>query len=103
MVKRGGRARPSGQLQLFGPETLTALAGALGGANQSGNTSDPAAAALDATSRRATAYATDVRPTTAGIGASFSPAEEKLIEEYFRYLDQQGNLNQKPGPGTVTP
>ena len=94
MVKRGGRSSPKAQqLQLFGPETLTALAGALSGNQQQGNTSDAAAANLDATGRRATAYATDVRPTTAGVGASFSPAEEKLIEDYFRLLDEEAEKN----------
>ena len=92
MVKRGGHSSPKAQqLQLYGPETLKALAGATSGNQQQGNTSDPAAANLDAASHRATAYATDVRPTTAGVGASFSPAEEKLIEDYFRLLDEEAD------------
>ncbi len=88
MVRRGGRAQPnSPQLQLFGPETLTALAGARSGNQQAHQAGQGAGVALDANGRPATAYATDVRKTTAGVGASFSPAEEKLIEDYFRNLD----------------
>jgi chemotaxis protein histidine kinase CheA len=90
MVKRGGRTSPKGQqLQLFGPEALTALPGARGGNQQQGNNGNASADNLEANSRRATAYETDVRKTTAGVGASFSPAEEKLIEEYFRLLDEE--------------
>jgi chemotaxis protein histidine kinase CheA len=86
-VRRGGRSSPSGeQLQLFGPESLSALAGATSGQQKNGAPAN-AAGASAAEARAATAYATGTRATTAGVGATFSPGEQVLIEDYFRRLD----------------
>jgi len=99
MVRRGGRNTPSGApMQLFGPEALSALSGAIAG-QQSGGA--PAAAATSNDSgpaRAATAYEAGTRTTTAGVGAAFSPGEQVLIEDYFRRLD-----GGTAAPGTPTP
>ena len=88
MVRRGGRSTPNGQpMQLFGPEAMTALSGATSGQQKSGAPANAAAAGDADQARAATAYGTGTRPTTAGVGASFSPGEQVLIEDYFRRLD----------------
>ncbi len=88
MVRRGGRSTPNGQpMQLFGPEALTALSGAASGQQKSGAPANAAAAGDADQARAATAYGTGTRATTAGVGASFSPGEQVLIEDYFRRLD----------------
>ena len=97
MVRRGGRSTPNGEpLQLFGPEALSALSGATSGQQKSGTPANAAAAGDADQARAATAYATGTRATTAGVGASFSPGEQVLIEDYFRRLD--GDPTAPAGP-----
>jgi hypothetical protein len=102
-VRRGGRSTPSGeQLQLFGPEALSALSGATSGQQKSG-TAGAEASGSSAEPRAATAYATGTRATTAGVGATFSPGEQVLIEDYFRRLDGDPTAPatpDAPGPST---
>ncbi|MBA3697262.1 MAG: hypothetical protein H0W78_00140 [Planctomycetes bacterium] len=88
IVRRGGRSTPNGApMQLFGPEVLSALGGATSGQQRSGAPNDAAAAGDADQARAATAYATGTRTTTAGVGATFSPGEQVLIEDYFRRLE----------------
>lgn len=88
MVRRGGRSTPTGQpMQLFGPEALSALSGATSGQQRSNAPANATAAGDADQARTATAYATGTRATTAGVGATFSPGEQVLIEDYFRRLD----------------
>ena len=88
IVRRGGtNPRASQKMQLFGPEALKALNGGRAGNERQGKGHSGAAAVETEESRSATAYATGVRTTTAGVGAAFSPGEQMLIEDYFRRLD----------------
>jgi hypothetical protein len=87
MVRRGGRNPHRGpRLDLFGPEALTALSGNRSGQQQAQGPASAAAGVGSAGAQTPTAYATGERATTAGVGASFSPGEQVLIEEYFRRL-----------------
>jgi chemotaxis protein histidine kinase CheA len=99
MVRRGGRSTPNGQpMQLFGPEVLTALSGSTSGQQKSGAPAQASAAGSADQTRAATAYATGTRATTAGVGASFSPGEQVLIEDYFRRLDGDATAPVAPLP-----
>lgn len=104
MVRRGGRSTPTGApMQLFGPEALSALSGATSGQQQSGAPTNAAAAGDADQARAATAYATGTRATTAGVGASFSPGEQVLIEDYFRRLDGDPTAPLVPKVGPEAP
>lgn len=104
LVRRGGRSTPTGApMQLFGPEALSALSGAISGQQQSGAPTNAAAAGDADQARAATAYATGTRATTAGVGASFSPGEQVLIEDYFRRLDGDPTAPLVPPVGPEAP
>jgi hypothetical protein len=99
MVRRGGDPRGGQPLQLFGPEALTALAGNRAGGRQQSGAQAGTSAAEAGRPNAATPYATGVRTTTAGVGASFSPGEELLIEDYFRRLDGDALQPTRAAPG----
>lgn len=86
-AKRGGKAPPKGPTQqIYGPLATATLPGGKlqGGPGREGKgvtTSDASAG-----TGTGTPYARGVRSTTAGVGTSFTPGEEALIDEYYRRM-----------------
>ncbi len=96
-TKRGGDAQANHGKPLYGPVSAVPSGGdKRGGPGRDGQ----GGAALDAGAGSAepTPYARDERATTAGIGTSLTPTEERLVDDYFRGLNEVPASNPSPAP-----
>ena len=85
-VRRGGKAHSNpNAIPLYGPlATLTPAGGKPGGLGKKGT--NKAVPEAQTGTEAATPYNQGVRSTTAGLGASLTPAEEAVVDDYYRRL-----------------
>ncbi len=96
-TKRGGDAQANRGKPLYGPVSTVPSGGdKRGGPGRDGQ----GGPALDAGAGSAepTPYARDERATTAGIGTSLTPTEERLVDDYFRGLNEAPATSPSPNP-----
>ena len=96
-ARRGGDAHPNQGKQIYGPaSTLAAASDRRGGKGLDGKGGQVPEAGTG--TAEPTPYARGERATTAGIGASLTPAEEHLVDEYFRGLNDATPQAPAPAP-----